>query len=296
MKVKTIIPTLNEEASIASVVRDCKNYGDVLVVDGYSNDNTVKLAKNAGAEVIFEKRKGYGRAYLTGFENVGDSEIVIMIDGDGTYPAEKIPLLIEELINNDCDMVLANRFTENMESESMAWLNRFGNNMITKALNRLYGAEIKDSQTGFRVVKKKALDKMVLTHEGMPFATEMIIEALKSNFKISELNCGYKKRRGDAKLNPLMDGIDIFKTMFWTLRDGNPLRFFGIIGIVGVLFGLVFGIITAIENYMTAGQVFHTGLAILSTLCILIGLQMFIVGIVLDSIKQMLERIKRQVI
>lgn len=296
MKVITIIPTLNEEASIESVVRECKNYGDVLLVDGYSADNTVNLAKNAGAEVIFEKRKGYGRAYLTGFENVDNAEIVVMIDGDGTYPAEKIPLLIEELMKNNYDMILANRFSEDMESGSMPWLNRFGNNLITDVLNRLYGAGIKDSQTGFRVIRKKALNKMSLTQEGMPFATEMIIEASKNNLKIGEITCGYKMRSGDPKLNPVMDGLGIFKTMFWMLRDSNPLRFFGIMGAISILFGLVFGMITAIENYLTGGRVFHTGLALLAALYILIGLQLFIVGIVLDSIKQMLERMKRQVV
>lgn len=293
MKINIVIPTLNESTTIESVVKECKKYGKVIVVDGYSTDGTDKIAKKAGAKLIYEQKKGYGRAYLTGFQNLDkDAEFIVLIDGDGTYAAEKIPIMLKEL-KKGFDLVLAKRFSEEMERESMNFFNRTGNYWFSWVFRKLYKLKIADSQTGFRAIKKDALNRMILSQEGMPIAMEMLIEASKNNLKVKEIEGGYKKRKGKAKLNPFSDGIRILNTTFWLLRDYSPLKFFGFIGSFFCFIGFIIGLKTAIVWYQTRSQTFHVGLAILSTLCILIGIQIIIGGLISDTVKRTVERYRR---
>ncbi|EDY34745.1 glycosyl transferase, group 2 family protein, putative [Aciduliprofundum boonei T469] len=215
MKVSVIIPTLNEEESIGHVLdkipRDPKYEWEIMIVDGNSKDKTREIAENKGARVIIEKRKGYGRAYKTGFA-AATGDIIVTLDGDDTYPAEKIPELVDYLLKNDLDFISCERFSK-MQKGAMSATHKFGNWVLTITTRILFGVKIKDSQSGMWVFRKKILKDLNLTSDGMPFSEEIKIEAWRK-FKCEEVPIEYRERKGEVKLNTWRDGLKNLKFLF----------------------------------------------------------------------------------
>ena len=217
MKVSVIIPTLNEEKSIAEVIdsipKDFAENVEIAIVDGLSTDRTVKIAKSKGARVIFEKRKGYGRAYKTGFKEA-KGDIIVTLDGDLTYPAEKIPELVDQLTKEKLDFITCDRLS-NLEQGVMSKKHKFGNWVLTFTTNLLFGIKIGDSQSGMWIFRKKILDQLQLTDDGMPLSEEIKIEAFKNKgVKAKEVLIEYRIRKGDAKISTWGDGSKNFKFLF----------------------------------------------------------------------------------
>ncbi len=208
MKVSVIIPTLNEEESIGHVIdkipRKGKYEWEIIVVDGNSRDKTREIAKNKGAKVIIEKRRGYGRAYKTGFANA-TGDIIVTLDGDDTYPAERIGELVDYLIRNELDFISCERFSM-MEKGAMNLTHRIGNIILTITTRILFGFDIKDSQSGMWIFKREILKDLNLTSDGMPFSEEIKIESWRK-FKCREVSIEYRERKGEVKLNTWKDGL-----------------------------------------------------------------------------------------
>lgn len=285
-KVSVIIPTMNEPA-ISKVIDDTRKALrhfniEIMVVDK-STDDTARKAKRSGAIVVTQDKIGYGNAYLVGFHNVSiDTDIVVMMDGDNTYDPYEIPLLIEPIINGDADIVLGNRFAR-MEEGAMNDRNKFGNRMITGTMNSLYKLNLKDSQTGFRALRKSALDLMEITSDGMPFASEMIIDAQKKSLHIVEVPITYRPRIGEAKLNAYKDGSLIFTLIIRMVRDYNPFMLFLTIGGICILLSIISGA-SVIYEWLTTGAITHLALTILTVLLFLTGLQIVFFGLLADII------------
>lgn len=205
--ITVIIPTLNEEEAIGKVIDSIpgREEMEILIVDGLSTDRTVEGAKEKGARVVMEKRKGYGRAYKTGFaEAKGD--IIATLDGDLTYPAEKIPWLAAQLEEQGVDFISCDRLSK-LDKKAMGKKHRFGNWALKVATNVLFGMKIKDSQTGMWVFKREILDKITLTSDGMPLSEEIKIETFKHpDIKAIEIPVEYRIRVGEIKLNAWQDG------------------------------------------------------------------------------------------
>ncbi len=215
MKVSVIIPTLNEEESIGHVLdkipRDPRYQWEIIIVDGNSQDRTRDIARQKGARVIVEKRKGYGRAYKTGFAHA-TGDIIVTLDGDDTYPAERIPELVEYLIKNNLDFISCERFSR-MQKGAMSLTHKFGNWVLTVTTRILFGVKIKDSQSGMWVFRRKILKDLNLTSDGMPFSEEIKIEAWK-RFRCEEVPIEYRERKGEVKLNTWNDGLRNLKFLF----------------------------------------------------------------------------------
>jgi hypothetical protein len=213
-KVTVVIPTLNEEESIGEVLdaipRDVVD--EILIVDGNSTDRTVAIAHEKGARTIIELRRGYGRAYKTGFANA-EGDIIVTMDGDGTYPAEAIGDLVRMLEEEGLDFISCERMTR-MKPGAMSWSHKFGNWVLTKTLNLLFRMNLKDSQTGMWVFRKKILEKMRLTSDGMPLSEEIKIEAWTRGFKCKEVPIEYRPRKGEVKLNTWGDGLRNLRFLF----------------------------------------------------------------------------------
>ncbi|HEC75938.1 MAG TPA: glycosyltransferase family 2 protein, partial [Thermoplasmatales archaeon] len=166
MKVSIVLPTLNEEEGIGETIDSInmdkfKKKGwdiEILVVDGNSTDRTREIAKEKGARVIIEPRKGYGRAYKTGLYRV-EGDIIVTGDADGTYPFDKAHEYVEMMIKENLDFITTNRFA-NLERRSMTFKHYFGNFILSFILRLLYGIKIKDSQSGMWIIKKEALKKI----------------------------------------------------------------------------------------------------------------------------------------
>jgi glycosyltransferase involved in cell wall biosynthesis len=208
MKISVVIPTLNEEESIGHVLdkipRDPKYEWEIIIVDGNSKDRTREIAEKKGAKVIIEKRKGYGRAYKTGF-SVATGDIIVTLDGDDTYPAEKITELVDYLISHNLDFISCERFTK-MKKGAMSATHKFGNFVLSLTTRILFGVKIKDSQSGMWVFRRDILRDLNLTSDGMPFSEEIKIEAWKK-FRCEEVPIEYRERKGEVKLNTWRDGL-----------------------------------------------------------------------------------------
>ena len=214
MKATIVIPTINEEACIGVVLDKIpkdENY-EVLIIDSDSTDKTVEIAESRGARVINEKRRGYGRAYKTGFENA-QGDIIVTLDADDTYPAERIHEFVAILEKQNLDFISCDRIST-LEKGVMSRTHILGNKILTLASRVLFGAKIKDSQTGMWIFKKVILNTLDLTSDGMGFSEEIKIEAIKKGFKFKEMPIKYRRRLGEVKLNTWRDGWLNLKFLF----------------------------------------------------------------------------------
>ena len=216
MQLSVIIPTMNEEESIGQVIDSVRLAlsgwdFEILVVDTNSKDRTREIAAEKGAVVIEEPRRGYGRAYKTGFER-SRGEFIATLDADCTYPAEEIPALHKILIDQNLDFITTNRFAR-LEEGAMSAKHRLGNFALTFTSNLLFRVKIKDSQSGMWVFRREILDRLVLSDDGMPMSEEIKIEAFRK-VRSLEVPIAYRKRVGEVKLSSWKDGWKNMKFLF----------------------------------------------------------------------------------
>ena len=221
LKVSIVIPTMNEESSIGQVLdivrdtmRSARHEFEILVVDTDSKDRTREIAREKGAIVVEEPRRGYGRAYKTGFEKA-TGDIVATLDADCTYPAEDIPRLSERLIAEELDFISTNRMAR-MEEGAMSTTHRFGNWVLNVTTKMLFGVSFKDSQSGMWVFRRDSFAELDVKEDGMPFSEEIKIEAFRK-LKAIEVPITYKCRVGEVKLSSWKDGWKNFKFL-WKKR------------------------------------------------------------------------------
>ena len=219
-----MIPTINEEEGIGKTL-DSINYDyfkkkkwdiEILIIDGDSKDKTQEIAKKKGAKIIVEKRKGYGRAYKTGMPKA-TGDIIVTGDGDATYPFERIHQYVQMLLDKDLDFITTDRFAE-LGHGSMSTKHYIGNTILLWSLRLLFFINIKDSQSGMWIFKKKALDKIQPLEEfndGMPFSEEIKIEMFKTKgIKAKEIPSALYSREGEVKIESFADGWKNLKFLF----------------------------------------------------------------------------------
>ena len=217
MRLSVVIPTMNEGASIGAVLDEVNGIFDkidgeceVLIVDTNSKDKTCEIAREKGARVIDEPRRGYGRAYKTGFK-AAKGELIATLDADMTYPAVDIPKFVWALEKHNLDFITTDRLTR-MEEGAMNGTHQLGNWVLVTSMNVLFGMNLKDSQSGMWVFKKEILKKIKLTSDGMPLSEEIKVEAWFRGLKSREYTIAYRPRIGEIKLNTWDDG---FKNLFF---------------------------------------------------------------------------------
>jgi dolichol-phosphate hexosyltransferase len=205
--ITVIIPCLNEEQGIESVLRRMPEFVDeVIVVDNGSTDRTSDVAKGFGARVIRENVRGYGRSYKTGFA-YATGDLIITLDGDHSYPPDAISYLLEAFLHLDVDFLNASRFPVR-DRNAMSFKHKFGNLILSFAMSMLYFRWVRDSQSGMWVFRRSILKDMKLTSDGMAFSEEIKIEALKNTgVRFVEISIQYTSRLGEIKLNPWRDGF-----------------------------------------------------------------------------------------
>jgi dolichol-phosphate hexosyltransferase len=218
--ISIIIPTLNEQSGIQKTISSIpksKLYNglgydvEILVIDNKSTDLTREVALKMGARVILEKEKGYGRAYKTGFA-AARGDIIVTLDGDGTYPAELIPEYIQLLNERNADFITINRFS-NLEEGAMSFIRKVGNKILALLMSLLYSVDVKDSQSGMWIMKRSFITTIRLNSDDMSMSEEIKIIAFKF-FKSFEIDGKYYKRIGIDKLNLLEHGWKNFCYLF----------------------------------------------------------------------------------
>ena len=220
-RISVVIPCHNEEEGIAAVLAQMPAIVDeVVVVDNCSTDATARVATEHGARVVAEGRKGYGYAHKTGYA-AARGDIVITMDGDGTYPPDSIPLLLYVMFEEKVDFITARRwYSKNGETKSPIRL--LGNAVLSGTMMVLYFKFIIDSQSGMWVFKKEILGDLDITSNGMALSEEIKIEAFTHpSIRAIEMPIYYGERIGESKLNIWRDG---FYNLFFLIKKRFMLR------------------------------------------------------------------------
>ncbi|MCW4009496.1 MAG: glycosyltransferase family 2 protein [Candidatus Bathyarchaeota archaeon] len=213
---QVIIPTLNEEQGIGLTIAELRshlNEARILVVDGRSSDRTVEVAKNTGADILFQDGLGKGDAIAKAIECADLAvDYVVFTDADYTYPAETLPSMVQILEENPrVGMVLGNRFNRYLsQSEALHSVYHFGNRLIAFTHNLLNGVLLKDPLTGLRVIRAEILRDWVVKSKSFDVEVELNHLVERKGFGIVEVPIKYRQRVGQKKLK-IADGATIFK-------------------------------------------------------------------------------------
>ncbi len=293
-KISVIIPTKNEEGSIANVLQKTKEAlegieNEIIIVDA-SSDKTPLEAIKAGAKVVTQIGSGgVGEALIQGFYWVR-GEYVVFFDGDGTYEPKDIHKVIEPLLSDEADLVNGNRFAD-MEKGAMTFRNRIGNLFLSWLGNMLFHTNISDSQSGMKAFRRNLLLRVSLWERGFSICTEILAEASKLNMRIREVGISYKKRIGKTKLNPATAGPSIIWASLMMLRDYDPLFLFLEIGLVLEAAGFVVAWPVIVE-YLEFGSFRLLGRALIAVFCWTSGILSIFTGIILNAFNYTVKKIE----
>jgi len=279
IEVTVIIPTLNEEISISqcvskilTVFRDHGLEGEIIVSDS-SSDRTPEIAASLGARVIRPEKRGYGAAYLAGFRHARGKYVVIG-DGDDTYDFHQIPALIEPL-KHGADMVIGSRFNGRILPGAMTPLHRYiGNPVLTWMVNVLFHADFSDVHSGFRAIRREALESLDLRSPGMEFASEMLVRARQKGLVVKEVPITYYPRQAPSKLHSFADGWRHVRFVLLL----NPLPFIAIPGAVFALVGFTLMILFALKGQVATS---HLHSFILGAFLLCGGVQIVVIGVLM---------------
>jgi len=206
-RVTVVIPTRNESASIGLVLADlpASLITEVIVVDANSTDGTPAIAAAAGARVINESQRGYGRACLTGIASATDPDIVVFLDGDYSDRPAELPILIAPILEGRADITLGSRLVGHREAGALPWHQAFGNWLAARLIGILYGVRITDLGP-FRAARAETLRALALEQNTYGWAVEMILKGAIHGFRIVEVPVSYFPRIGKSKISGTFRG------------------------------------------------------------------------------------------
>ncbi len=289
-----LIPTLNEEESIEPVVREFRSLGfeNILVADGHSTDATVERARAAGACIFLQSGTGKGQALKEVFEEIKE-DYILLIDGDGTYLPSEAPRLLEPVLKGKADHVVGNRLG-NVQGGSFKRLNMLGNKMINFFFSTIYRVRLYDILSGYRAFTTEGIHRLDLSTPGFEIESEMTIESVKKGLRIIEVPITYMPRLAGAKtkLHPFRDGLKIILTIFRMAKTENPMFYFGLFGSIFGLFGFATGLFVVRDWLLW--RIEHIPLTILTAILIIVGFQLFLIGMQGDMMASMHREIFRE--
>lgn len=292
--VAVLIPCHNEAVAIGKVVTDFRASlpnARIYVYDNNSSDETIGVARRAGAIVRSEALQGKGNVVRRMFADI-DADVYVLVDGDDTYDAATAPAMVRLMLEQHLDMVSGARVDESEEAYRRG--HRLGNAVLTGMVRWLFGKRISDVLSGYRAFSRRFVKSFPALAAGFETETEFSVHALELRMPIAELPTGYRVRpSGSAsKLRTYADGWRILRTIVVLVKEERPLQFFWLAGLV--LMGLGVGLsVPVILEFMRTGLVPRLPTAVLSTGLVLLSFLSFACGLILDSVARGRKEIKR---
>ena len=285
MQIAVLVPCFNEEAAVATVVKDFRQTlpsAKIYVYDNNSRDRTVEVARGAGAEVRSERRQGKGNVVRRMFADV-DADIYVLVDGDATYDAPSAPRMIERLVSEHLDMVVGQRVDQVQAAYRPG--HRTGNWMLTSFLSSVFGQAFNDILSGYRVFSRRFVKSFPVLSDGFEIETEFTVHALELMLPVAEIETPYYARPEGSfsKLNTWRDGFRILGTILKLYRSEKPLRFFGSLGVAFALVSIGLAI-PIVVTYLEQGIVPRLPTAVLSTGLMIVAMLSLSSGLVLDTV------------
>ena len=295
-RIAVAIPCHNEEAAIAAVVEEFRAAlpeAQIYVFDNQSTDQSRMLALGAGAKMEDVFLLGKGHVVRRMFDVLCAFDAVILVDGDGTYDAGDAVDMIDLIRTKQADMVVGNRLIK-AEPGVFAGLRYFGNRLITGVLNLVFGAQLGDVLSGYRVVSREFVRRIPVMTRGFEVETELTVQALQHRMRILEVPTSYRNRADHSysKLSPWRDGWMILFTIVMLLRDYQPLRVYGSMGVLCWLIALWAGIMKWINVY-TLTPFTDSLLAGLILLFAPLGAILFATGFIVSAVQTRFQELRQ---
>jgi glycosyltransferase involved in cell wall biosynthesis len=284
-RIAVLIPCFNEETAVATVIADFRKAlpsAEIFVYDNNSSDRTSAVAREAGAQVRYERRQGKGHVVRRMFADI-DADIYLLVDGDATYDAASAPRMIEKLLSDRLDMVVG--FRVDQAEAAYRPGHRTGNRLLTGFLSTVFGAAFKDILSGYRVFSRRFVKSFPVLSDGFEIETELSVHALELALPVAEVETPYYARPPGSfsKLNTWRDGFRILGTILKLYRTEKPLRFFSAIG--GFLTFVSIGLATpVVATYLEFGVVPRLPTAVLSMGLMILAVLSVSSGLVLDTV------------
>lgn len=232
-RIAVIIPALNEAPAIARVVAGLWAQAHIpleriIVVDNGSSDGTGGLARGAGAQVVREERRGYGRACRAGVAAADGADVIVLLDGDAADDPRDLPRVLAPLLGGQADLVVGSRALGVWESGSMTPQQRFGNRLAAWLLRRLYGVRVTDLGP-FRAIRRDALLALEMGEMTSGWSVEMMVKAARAGYRYREVPVHYRRRIGVSKVGGTLAGslragwcilATTFRYAHWSPRAG----------------------------------------------------------------------------
>jgi hypothetical protein len=293
VRIAVVIPCLNEQGSIASVIRDFKAAlpgATVYVYDNCSEDDTATTARKAGAVVRSEPRRGKGEVVRRMFADI-EADIYVMVDGDGTYDAGAAHEMVTALIEDNLDMVIGRR--PHAVGEAYRRGHVVGNRLLVWMYRVFFGSEFEDMESGYRVMSRRFVKSFPTTSSGFQIEPELTVHAIEIKAPSREIESNYSARDADeSKLRTFRDGFHILRGSIVFYKELHPGRFFsalfGLFALIGVLAG-----IPVIQQYAETGEVLRVPLAVLAASLEVVAFICLVAGVILDSIARRHRELKR---
>ena len=289
-----LIPAYNEEATIETVVasfRESLGDAEIYVFDNNSSDNTVELARKAGAIVRREPYQGKGNVVRRMFADIS-SDVYVLVDADATYDATAAPAMISLLQEDSLDMVVGARVSDSQHAFPPG--HRFGNRMLNLVVRMLFGRQFEDMLSGYRVFSRRFVKSFPVQSSGFEIETELTVHALEMRMATAEYRTDYFDRPtgSESKLSTYSDGLRILRTIFTLFKTNHPLRLFGVMSILSAFISI--GIfLPVLWEFMQTGEVPRIPTVILSASLMIMAVLLFAVGLILQNVSRFQREMKR---
>lgn len=285
-RVAVIIPCYNEAIAITKVVTDFRRElpgAQIWVYDNNSTDDTARLAREAGAHVRHEQRRGKGNVVRSMMRDI-DADCYIMVDGDDTYPAEAAPEMVRLVLDEGYDMVNGDRLSTTYFEENKSVLHGLGNRLVRGMINLLFRSNVRDIMTGYRAMGFGFTKTLPVLSRGFELETEMTIHALDKNMKLIEVPIAYRDRPegSESKINSVVDGAKVIGMIFNLVREYRPLLFFGLLGLILMVLGCAF-FGSVVAEFFATHLVPRIPTLVVSMLLFVLGLLLISTGLILDG-------------
>lgn len=282
------IPCHDEAATVARVVADFRAAlpeASIHVFDNASTDGTGELAAAAGAAVHSVPVKGKGGVVRAMFREL-DADVIVMVDGDATYPADRVRELVAPVLEGRADMVVGTRLQDYGEA-SFRPLHVAGNALVLRAINASFGARLTDVMSGYRAFSRRFARTMPVLSQGFEVETEITLHALEHRMPVVEVPIAYGARPEGSvsKLHTVRDGFRVVRTIGSLYKHYRPMAFFGGLALAMLAFALVAGIAVVVE-FVEYGQVIGVARAVLAVAAGLLGVIALATGVILDTVNR----------
>lgn len=285
-EVAVLIPCYNESKTIEKVVTDFRRElpdAVIYVYDNNSTDNTVEIAKQAGAVVRHEYQQGKGNVVRRMFQEI-DAHCYILVDGDDTYPAESAGEMVRLVMEHNADMVVGDRLSSTYFEENKRPFHNLGNRLVRGMVSKFFHGSIRDIMTGYRAFSYRFVKTFPILSCRFEIETEMSIHAIDKRMQVENVIIPYRDRPEGSvsKLNTFSDGWSVIKTLIRLFRIYNPFAFFGTISVVLLLVAFTL-FIPVLVTYFETGLVPRYPTLIVSGFLAVAAIQLTGVGISLQN-------------